>query len=78
VTVREAQIVQPSADRLIVYVVPGQGHGPIEDERIVRELRSRLGDGLEIQIQHVDRIPRTAGGKLRFVISEIEPSVAAG
>lgn len=76
VTVREAQIVQPSPDRLIVYVVPGQGHGPAEDERIVQELKRRLGDGLVIQIQHVERITRTAGGKLRFVISEVKPSLA--
>jgi phenylacetate-CoA ligase len=76
VTVREAQIVQPSPDRLVVYVVPGQGHGPIEDERIMQELKSRLGDGLLIQIQHVERIARTAGGKLRFVISDVKPSLA--
>jgi phenylacetate-CoA ligase len=76
VTVREAQILQPSPDRLIVYVVPGQGHGPAEDERILQELKMRIGNGLEIRIQHVERIARTPGGKLRFVISEVQPSPA--
>jgi len=70
-TVKEAQIVQEKLDSILVNIVPREGFGPEDEKRILRELRLRLGEAIQIQIQKVERIPRTETGKFRFVISKV-------
>ena len=41
---------------------------------IGESLRARLGPGVEIVFEKVDRIPRTSAGKFRSVISNISSS----
>jgi phenylacetate-CoA ligase len=66
--VREAQIVQRQLDEIIVRVVREPGF----DEAPVRaEARQRLGAGMRVRFEYLDAIPRTAAGKLRFVVSEL-------
>jgi phenylacetate-CoA ligase len=69
--VKEAQIVQPSIDRLVVRLVPRPGFGEAARAALERELRARLGDEMVVEFELVDAIPRLANGKFRAVLSEI-------
>ena len=71
ISIREAQIIQESLNRVLVRVVPAKGFG-FEDERmIVKGLKERLGNDMQIEVQRVTDIPRTKSGKFRSVISKI-------
>ena len=41
-------------------------------EHLVRELKARLGDDMRIDIELVDQMPRTARGKFKWVVSEVD------
>ncbi len=72
-SIREAQLAQIAAGVLEVRIVPGDAYGE-HTERVLREqLRSRLGDAMELRILPVDRVSRAARGKLRFVVDERSP-----
>lgn len=68
--IREAQIIQKDIDHLQVLVAKGNSFNNEEERRLKKELSLRL-IGIEIDIIYVDAVPRTASGKLRFVVSEI-------
>lgn len=67
--VREAQLVQASPDKLTVRIALRPGTEC--PAGLGRQIRTRLGDELEVAVEIVDAIPRTASGKFRFVISEV-------
>jgi phenylacetate-CoA ligase len=71
--IREAQIIQESLHRVRVRFVPAPGSPPDLGEEIVRRLRERLGEEMEIVAEEVDYIPRGPNGKFRAVISCILP-----
>ncbi len=66
---REAQIVQVDRERVILRVVPAPGYGPAVAGDLTARLRQRLGAGMAIEVEEVERLPRTAAGKLRAVVS---------
>jgi phenylacetate-CoA ligase len=69
--VAEAQILQQDARRIEVLLV-ARGPWRAETERsVTKELRSRLGEEIEIRIRLVDAIPREANGKFRAVKSAV-------
>ncbi|HRT10058.1 MAG TPA: hypothetical protein P5233_16875, partial [Candidatus Paceibacterota bacterium] len=68
--VREAQIVQDLPDLVRVLVVPAPGFGPKHESALVSALRERLGN-MQIQIEKVAEIPRSANGKFRAVVSKL-------
>ncbi len=70
--VKEAQIYQPSVDRLVVRLVPRAGFGSAARERLEREFRVRLGDQIVIDYETTDAIPRLPNGKFRAVVSDVE------
>ena len=69
--VREGQIVQEDLNRIRVRVVPAGGFGPADEAEIRRRVTQRLGPAVEVLIEQVSEIPRTAGGKFRAVVSEM-------
>lgn len=69
--VKEAQIIQDEIDSILVKIVPRDGFGPKDEKEIIHALRLRLGPVIGIQIQRVERIPRTISGKFQFVISKV-------
>ena len=72
--IRLAQIVQESIDCLRALLVCDPGYNEEEDELpLLRELRARLGPSIDIRLEKVDDLPRTPLGKLRFVVSKIDP-----
>jgi phenylacetate-CoA ligase len=71
VNVREAQLVQDVRERMKVMIVPLDNYGPDDEKQLLYEFRLRIGDAIELDIDYVERIPRTPSGKLRFVVSSL-------
>jgi len=71
VNVVEAQILQSEIERVVFRIVKTPDYGPNDEEEIVRMARLRLGSSIQIEFEYVDRIERTAGGKYRFIVSEL-------
>lgn len=67
---REAQVVQHLDGRVSLRIVPAGGFGAAESAAVVAAARRRLGPDIAIAVETVDRIPRGANGKLRFVVTE--------
>jgi len=70
-SVKESQIIQTSKEKVLVRVVAESGLS----SRVERELRTilmdYLGTGMQISFEEVGMIPRSANGKIRYVISNI-------
>ncbi|MGE5204093.1 MAG: phenylacetate--CoA ligase family protein [Chlamydiota bacterium] len=69
--IREAQIYQRRAGEITVRVVRGRNYEEADERKLRHELGMRVGDQAEVHIEYWDRLPRTAAGKLRLVISEV-------
>ena len=69
--VREAQVVQTKLDELVLRVVRTDGFNVKDEQTILKEARLRLGDSIGIRFEFVDAIERTAGGKFRFIVSQL-------
>lgn len=69
--VKEAQLIQETPEYLRVRIVPNQNYSDADNRKIVSNLRERLGDRIFIECELIDRIPRTANGKFRYVISKV-------
>jgi len=67
----EAQIRQDRLDAVAMLVVPS----PTFNDRTLKTLQSnaryRLGDGIALEIQLVDSIPRTRNGKFKSVVCNV-------
>jgi len=73
--VNEAQIVQTELDSIIVKVVKNNALWNDSSPSVIeQEFRKRLGEDINISIELVESIEKTARGKLRFVVSELEQS----
>jgi phenylacetate-CoA ligase len=68
--VAEAQILQNRQDLIEVLIVPRSTYSASSAKSLMREIRARLGDEIQIQIQVRDGIPREANGKFRAVKSK--------
>jgi phenylacetate-CoA ligase len=70
--IREAQILQLKDGSVRLRIVPDQDYDRTRDEgRLLEEARMRLGKELDLSVEYLEKLPRTASGKLRFVISEL-------
>jgi phenylacetate-CoA ligase len=68
--IREAQIIQETLTRIRVRYVPAPGFTPETGKLITERLQERLGR-IEVILERVNEIPRTANGKFRAVISQL-------
>lgn len=71
INVREAQIYQKEKTSIEVRVVKNERYSVKDEENLLKEIKSRMNE-IEVRIVYVDSIKKTASGKLRFVISELE------
>ncbi|MEE2679557.1 MAG: hypothetical protein VX546_13330 [Myxococcota bacterium] len=69
--VAEAQILQDEPDSLLVLMVPRSEYTDASGRRIVRQIRSRVGEEIQVRIELVNSIPREPNGKFRAVKSEV-------
>jgi hypothetical protein len=51
--------------------VPAHQFTARDEQALVSAARTWLGSELRIEVEHLDALPRTASGKLRFVISDL-------
>lgn len=71
VHVREAQLVQPAIDELIIRIVPHEGYSNTEEQVILTEALQRLGESIRLRFEYVSELERTEAGKVRFVVSRL-------
>ena len=74
--VAEAQIVQEDASAIEVLIVPRESYNDASERRVIREIRSRLGDQIGISVRLVGEIAREPNGKFRAVKSAVGRNVA--
>jgi len=70
--VGEFQVIQEEPDTIRLVIVPALPIGSNVRTRIISELHANGARGLRIEIELVDRIPLTAGGKRRYVVSTLD------
>lgn len=68
--VREAQIIQEDLGRIRVKFIPTADYTNQDGEMLAQRIRDRVGP-MEVLLEPVSDIPRTANGKFRAVISKI-------
>lgn len=69
--VAEAQILQDSVQSVEVRIVPHPGYDETSQRKLMREIRSRLGEEIEVNIRIVAAIDREPNGKFRAVKSTL-------
>ena len=65
--IRQFQIVQEAPDRIRLLYIPRQREGPEAAARIATRFQSILPRRLQVEVEAVTEIPRTAAGKHRLV-----------
>jgi phenylacetate-CoA ligase len=72
----EAQIVQTSAETVVLRLVPDRSrYRPEHARQLVRQMRSKLGQVVAIEVEELCEIPRSANGKMRSVINLCAPNL---
>jgi phenylacetate-CoA ligase len=75
--IRECQVIQERIDQMYLDVVADKGFDESQRQLLVKHVRERIGDGVELQIREVAEIPRTRRGKFRGVISKVNRPAAS-
>ncbi len=69
--IAEAQIVQETQQAVEVRVVRRRSWNDASERSLMKEIRSRLGDAIRVELVFVDAIAREANGKFRAVKSAV-------
>ncbi len=72
VRIREAQILQDQPGHMVFLVVKGGDYSEQDEQALRRETYKRVGDEVDFEVRYVDRLEKTASGKLRFVVSSLK------
>ena len=70
--IEASQLVQTDLDRLVIRLIPRADYNEKHGQKLVSDLKARLGDDMRIDLELVNELPRTAAGKFKWVISEVE------
>ena len=66
--IKNAQIIQNSADAVVVKLARKPNFNPKSEDFMIWELRKMLGESLKISVEYVDDIPPEANGKYKMVV----------
>jgi phenylacetate-CoA ligase len=69
--VKEAQYVQETIAEIKVLLVVDTAYNSDDEAKLVKELRMRVGNKINIVFDYVDRIERGKGGKLKSIVSKL-------
>lgn len=70
-SIEGSQIIQTAPDAITVRLIPGPGYQDSLTQHLVRELKSRLGEGVAVQVEFVDALEVSPNGKFKWVISRV-------
>ena len=71
-SIREGQVVQKELDLIEVRLVRGRDFSDDDLRTVERRIRDLMGDKMRYRFRFVDAVERTAAGKIKCLISEIE------
>ena len=71
VNVAEAQVIQEKIGEAILRVVRGPRYTTRDEEGILQQVEKRFGDRLQVSFDYVERVPRSANGKVRLMVNEL-------
>lgn len=69
--IKEAQMIQERIGEVRVKVIPAETYSQKDADLIVKRLQNLAGQ-LDVKVEVVDEIPRSANGKFRAVISKVD------
>ncbi|MFA7563277.1 MAG: phenylacetate--CoA ligase family protein, partial [Methanoculleus sp.] len=69
--IQHFQMYQEERGELIMKIVRKPAYTGKDTEELIRELQWQLGDEVNVHIRFVDAIPRTKGGKFRYLIQNL-------
>jgi phenylacetate-CoA ligase len=75
--IRKTQLVQQTLDHIVVRLVPDGAFSGGDRETLIAKMKEYLGQGVRIDIELVDDIPREPSGKYRWVVSKVRPAMDA-
>ena len=70
-SVAESQIIQESLNLIRILIVKRDSYKDDDSEYLKEEFKKRLGENVNVNIELVDAIPRTASGKYKWVLSRV-------
>jgi phenylacetate-CoA ligase len=62
------QVIQESATRVVILVLPEEQYCELDRERLLRNVREKLPKSMHVEVRAVSALERTARGKTPFVI----------
>jgi phenylacetate-CoA ligase len=69
------QIIQKKVDHVVIRLVPSRKWNDDAARRLERQLREYLEAPVRVDIECLDRVQMTAGGKVRGVVVEIDSGI---
>lgn len=69
--VKEMQLLQQKEGELVIKIVKTPRYSTKDEQEILSKMQSCVVDGLNINFDYVDNIPRTKSGKHRFLIQKL-------
>ena len=73
--IKEGQFVQNEAGSVCIRVVPRTDYGSANQACIMEAARQKFGNHVDVTIQVVDAIPRTASGKFLEVVTNLRHDI---
>ena len=70
--VKELQFYQPDIHNIYVRIVKRIDYDLEQEKMVIRGLRERIPQEVNIHIEYVDKVERTKSGKIRYIISDIK------
>lgn len=66
-----AQIIQHTIRDVEIKIVPGKKYKKTDGDSVIKEMKKRVGEDMNVFISIVDEIKKTRSGKFRSVIAKI-------
>lgn len=69
--ISELQFIQEDRDLIVMNLVKSPTYADSDSQHLLAEMKRIMGDDMNLRINLVDYIPRTAGGKFRWMVSKV-------
>ncbi len=71
-SISASQIVQEDLDTIRIRLVAGPAYTEGDEQELIRGMKERLGETVDIIVEKTDELERTKAGKFKWVISKVE------